>query len=120
VTGLLVVAAGGVGAGLRFTVAEWVTRRVETDLPWGTAVVNGIGVFLLGLVVGSGASGSALAAATGFTSGFTTYSTWMVESVSLWEEGRAGRAPAFINWFGTFVVGLGLGWAGWAIGSALG
>ena len=119
-TGLLVVAAGGLGAGLRFTVAGWVTQRVGTDLPWGTAVVNGMGVFLLGVVVGSDVSGSALAAATGFASGFTTYSTWMVESVSLWEEGHGGRAPAFINWIGTFVVGLGLGWAGWAIGSALG
>jgi len=119
-TGILVVAAGGLGAGLRFAVAGWVTRRVGSEMPWGTAAVNGTGALFLGMVVGLGVSGAALAMAAGVASGFTTYSTWMVESVALWEEGRGGHMPALVNWAGSFVLGLCLAWAGWLIGTALG
>jgi CrcB protein len=89
-------------------------------MPWGTAAVNGTGTLFLGMVVGLGVSGAALAMAAGVASGFTTYSTWMVESVALWDEGRGAHMPALVNWIGAFAVGLGLAWVGWLIGSAVG
>ncbi len=115
-TGLVVVLAGGVGAGLRFVVSDLVTRRVSTELPWGTAAVNAGGALLFGVVAGAGMDGVALAAMGGGLSGFTTYSTWMVETVTLLGEGSGGRVRAGVNLIGLFAVGLALAGAGWAIG----
>ena len=44
---------------------------------------------------------------TGFLGGFTTFSTWMFESVRLGEAGgRSGLVAAAINVGGMFVVGV--------------
>ena len=116
VTGLVVVIAGGLGAGLRFLVSDWAARRVSVEFPWGTAFANGCGALLLGGAVGAGLGGVAMSAVVGVLSGFTTYSTWTVESVSLWREGPGGRLPAAVNHLGLFIVGLALAWVGWAVG----
>jgi len=119
VNGILVVVAGGLGAGLRFVVSDWMTRKASTELPWGTATVNSCGALLLGLAVGAGIDGLPLAAVVGGLSGFTTYSTWMVETVALWREGRSGRLRAGVNWAGLFVIGVALAAVGWTIGGVL-
>jgi len=120
VTGFIVVVSGGFGAGLRFVLSSWVTRRFSAVFPWGTAVVNAAGALLLGGAVGAGLNGHTLSAVVGTLSGFTTYSTWSVESVSLWREGRSERLPAAINYFGLFATGMVLAWLGWVLGRALG
>jgi CrcB protein len=119
VIGVLVVLAGGIGAGSRFLASEIVTRRAATEVPIGTAMVNLLGAGGLGFVVGADVAGSAAAIIVGFLSGFTTYSTWMVESVGLWSEGRKGPLMSLINLFGLFVLGLGVAVAGWLLGGAL-
>lgn len=49
----LVVAVGGfIGAPSRYLLDRPVTRRVESDLPWGTFLVNISGSFVLGLLTG--------------------------------------------------------------------
>ncbi len=118
-TGFVVIVAGGFGAGLRFVVSDWMTRRALTELPWGTAAVNGCGAMLLGFVVGVGLDGLVLTGVAGGLSGFTTYSTWMVETVALWDEGHSGRIRALVNWIGLFAIGLMLAALGWAIGGAI-
>jgi CrcB protein len=53
-------------------------------MPVGTAAVNLIGAFALGMIVGVGQAPTGwLLAAAGFTAGFTTFSTWMVETARL-------------------------------------
>jgi CrcB protein len=116
----LVVIGGSVGAGLRFLVSEWVTLRGRTELPWGTATVNLLGAGALGVTVGMGISGELFAVTAGLLSGFTTYSTWTVESVMLWSEGRRGHLRGAVNLVGLLVVGLGCAAGGLALGRWIG
>ncbi len=80
---LIIAAAGSVGAAVRYGVSGVVQRRSGSQMPVGTAVVNLIGAFVLGLIIGTGSSSSISMAVIGFTGGFTTFSTWMVETVRL-------------------------------------
>lgn len=114
-----VILAGGLGAGLRFVVGTALQHRLATELPWGTAVVNTAGAFMLGVVVGSGGVGPGTEVAAGFLAGFTTYSTWMIECVHLWTEGRRGRRRAVINSTVLLVVGLVAAFVGFAVGGRL-
>jgi len=80
---LIFALAGSVGALARYGVTGIVQRSTGSQMPIGTAAVNLIGAFVLGLVIGSGSSSSISIAVVGFTGGFTTFSTWMVETVRL-------------------------------------
>jgi len=115
-----VIVAGGLGAGLRFLTAVDVQRRLSSDLPWGTAVVNLVGAFLLGVLVGTHASGWGVDIAAGFLAGFTTFSTWMIETVHLWVEGRDGRVPALVNLAALAALGVLVATLGWGIGELVG
>jgi CrcB protein len=115
--GLLVVVGGALGAAVRFEVGTRIQRRADTEMPVGTAVVNAAGSLLLGLVVGLGLAGDALAVTAGVLAGLTTYSTWMVESVALAAEGL--RARAVVNLTGMLTAGLALAWIGLMVGRAV-
>lgn len=96
---LAAVVASGLGALARYAAAGAVHRRTSGVWPWGTAVVNVVGAAALGWLVGARASGDVGADAvtvvgTGFLGGFTTFSSWMVESVRLGEDGSAGALVA--------------------------
>lgn len=106
------VLAGGLGALARYGLTGVVQRRTASLRPWGTATVNILGATVLGVVVGLAATGRlspdiAYVAGAGFLGSFTTFSTWMVESVRLGEAGgRSGAAAALVNLAGMFTVGL--------------
>jgi fluoride exporter len=122
VTGVLLVAAvlvtGGAGALARLGVDGMVSRRLSGAFPAGTLVVNGSGAFALGLVTGIGVSADvALVIDTGLIGAYTTFSTWMLETHRLTEDGRGGLAVWNIG--GSVVVGVVLASAGWALGSVL-
>jgi CrcB protein len=118
-----VVAAGGFGgAPTRYLLDRAITRRIESDLPWGTFVINITGAPLLGLLTGLAFAdhlpplGKALLG-TGFCGTYTTFSTFTFETVRLFEEGRileaAGNVAVSVS------VGLGAAACGLAIGLAL-
>jgi fluoride exporter len=97
---------GGAGALLRFFVDGLVAARVGRDFPLGTFVVNMTGSALLGLLVGLGVSGDGLVLAGTATLGsYTTFSTWMLESQRLVEDGELAIAAA--NVLLSLAVGLG-------------
>lgn len=129
---LIVVAAGaGIGAVCRAAVDRGITARVgPTRLPWATLLVNVLGTFVLGLVLGAtedhidaGVPGhelahlARLALGVGFAGGLTTFSTFSWESWSLLHEGRPRAALGYA----ALTVGLGMMAvvAGMALGSAL-
>lgn len=106
---------GGVGALGRFLLDAAVSLRLGRQFPVGTLVVNLSGAFLLGLLVGLGVGGRALLLAGTATLGsYTTFSTWMLESQRLSEDGEVRLA------LGNLAVSLLAGLAAAAVGRALG
>ncbi len=113
-----VAVLGGVGAVLRFRIDAFVQRRAAGELPLGTLTVNVVGAFCLGLLTGLAVVGDALLLAGTATLGsFTTFSTWMLETERLAEEGDGRVALANIGV--SLAAGLVAAAAGWALGAAL-
>jgi fluoride exporter len=97
---------GGFGALLRFLVDGLIADRLGRDFPLGTFVVNVTGAVVLGLLVGLGLGGDRLLLAGTATIGsYTTFSTWMLESQRLVEDGELAVAGG--NVLLSLVVGLG-------------
>ena len=111
-----VLAAGGVGACLRFLVDAAVARRVAAAFPWGTMAVNLSGALILGLLSGLALPpGAALVAGTGAVGSYTTFSTWMLESQRMAEE-RQNRSAA-VNVLASVLLGLAAAALGrWVVG----
>lgn len=109
----LVGTGGAIGAVLRYLVANAVLWwRGPTTFPTSTLVVNIIGSFVLGLIVFSSAGTDAmLLVGVGACGAFTTYSSFSVQTVRLWEDGMRGYAV--VNAVGNLALsglGLALAW----------
>lgn len=112
------IAAGAVGAPLRYLVDGFVGDRTEGAFPWGTFVVNATGSLLLGLLTGLSLYHAfpqtpKVVLGTGFCGAYTTFSTFTFETIRLLEEGAFDEA--FRNALGTVVTCAG----GAAVGVAL-
>ena len=100
-----VLLAGGVGSVLRFLVDGAVARRVARPFPFGTLAVNISGAALLGVLGGLALSRhAALLADTAFVGAYTTFSTWMLETLRLGEERQ--RLSALANVVVSMVLGI--------------
>ncbi len=109
---------GGFGALLRFFVDGLVAAQDGRDFPLGTFVVNLSGAVVLGLLVGVGVGGDDLVLVGTATIGsYTTFSTWMLESQRLVEDGELTVAVA--NLVLSLIVGLGALAVGRFIGAHL-
>jgi len=88
--------------------------------PWGTLAVNLAGSLLIGLCAGwgerQGASWIRPWLMTGFLGGFTTFSAFSLENMSLLREGRVGVALVYAG--GSVLAGIGLAFAGYAVARA--
>ena len=114
---LLAVAAAA-GSVARYLVGKAIQGRLGTAFPWGTFVVNISGSFILGLIVGLvthyGVSEDVRTVlGVGLMGGYTTFSTWGVETMGLVEE--AAFVPAALNAVGSVLAGMLTGAAGLAL-----
>jgi fluoride exporter len=110
-----VAVLGAAGALARFLLDSSIASRAGSDFPLGTLAVNGSGAFVLGLLVGIALEGDAyLLAGTATVGGYTTFSTWMLETHRLGEEGE----PALL--FGNIAISATVGLAAAALGRAIG
>jgi len=98
---LLLVGAGGfLGAISRYLIDGWVSEATRGTYPWGTFVVNISGSFVLGLLFAATVERAALPADVrapvmiGFIGAYTTFSTWMLESWRLIEDGAISQPSA--------------------------
>lgn len=112
---LLVASGGAVGSVLRYLVSKWLQEASSAAFPVGTLVVNVVGCLLIGAIYGAsdswGISGDMrLLLTVGFCGGFTTFSTFMNESLSLMRADNL--LPLAL--YASLSVGLGLVavWAG--------
>lgn len=114
---LVLVGAGAfVGAVARYLVSLWAAERFGAAFPVGTLLVNASGSLLLAFLIvltsdrlGLGPE-ARLLLGTGFCGGYTTFSTFAVETLTLAEGGRL--LPAVANVLASValcLVGAGLG-----------
>lgn len=99
----LVALGGAIGSAARYLVMELVSRWQGITFPYGTLTVNVLGSFILGVFVGTmarllPAHSIAIHAfvAIGIMGGFTTFSTFSLDVVTLLEEGNWQVAIAYI------------------------
>ena len=84
--------AAMVGGLIRYLIFTWLPA--SPDFPWGTLLVNYLGIFCLvylvkGYLAHKGTSkGLVLALGTGFCGGLTTFSSLMLDAVKLLDTGR--------------------------------
>lgn len=104
-----VATGGALGALARWGVAEMLPHDAGR-FPWSTVVANVVGCFLIGVLmvlVVERWSHRRLARpflGTGILGGFTTFSTYAVDTRGLLDAGRPGVAATYL--LGTLVVGL--------------
>jgi fluoride exporter len=113
----LVAAGGALGCVARFGVSSMMPRL---DFPWHTLAVNLVGAFVLGaLFLDHGMEHPMrLAVAVGFLGGFTTLSTYSVETIDLWRSGHASLALA--NIAGNGLGGPLMALVGWRLADSFG
>jgi CrcB protein len=102
-TWLLVFVGGGIGSALRYAVDRLAMATFGPGVPAGTLIVNIGGSLAMGVLIGAlaavpgGASHNLrLFLATGLLGGFTTFSTFSLNALTLWERGQAGAALAYV------------------------
>ena len=114
-----IAAGGALGAVMRYGVSFASSGR--TDLPVGTILANVSGALVLGFLaawLGDRLPDPIrLGLTVGVLGGYTTFSTWMVESFVLMEEGQVGIG--LINLFLPVVVGFLAAAIGFWIGRAV-
>lgn len=120
---LLVAAGSAVGGVLRFLVSGLVARAAGEVFPLGTLTVNVLGSFAIGLFLAlTGPDGRLLvdprlrqAFTLGVCGGFTTFSSFSVQTLALLRDGA--WALAALNVVASVGLCLLAVWAGWALGS---
>lgn len=113
---LIAVALGGaLGASLRYGFSTAVNRHWESSFPIAILSINIMGSCLMGVALGllTRIEAPALLSPfllTGVLGGFTTFSTFSVEAVTLWQASEFGQAAAYVllSVFGA-LLGLALG-----------
>jgi CrcB protein len=117
---LLICLGGAVGTGARYLIGGLAARWLGSEFPYGTLFINVLGSFLIGFIQQVGLTTLAIPETTrlvltiGVMGGFTTYSSFSYETISLIENGSwLGAAANVVLTTGlclvVCVLGLGLG-----------
>jgi len=118
---LLAIAAGGaVGSVLRFLMSTWVHSFAGRGFPYGTLTVNVLGSLVMGflfvLFLDRLTDNAVLRAGIliGALGGFTTFSSFSIETFNLIEQGAVLKA--LLNMAGSLVLCVGATWIGVILG----
>ncbi|MCB8823398.1 fluoride efflux transporter CrcB [Microvirga rosea] len=101
---LLVFIGAGIGGSLRHGVNLGCARYCGLSFPWGTMTVNVVGSFVMGALAGWLAFRAGegwnqnvrLFLTTGVLGGFTTFSSFSLDAVLLWEKGENSLALLYV------------------------
>lgn len=116
---ILVAVGGAIGSVLRYYVGQWALRLAGPAFPWGTLIVNVVGCFVIGVFAEmiirrfDASPELRLLLITGFLGGFTTFSAFSLDAISLFERGAVVSGAVYI------VASVGLSLAGVIAGLAL-
>lgn len=107
---ILSLSVGGIlGVNARHFVGIWVRNWAGAEFPWGTFLINVSGSFAIGVLSISLTRWLPnphvrLLVVTGFLGGYTTFSSYMMETLLLWERGEPYHALAYF--VGSAATGL--------------
>ena len=106
---VLVGTGGFIGASLRYLTSTWLTQFNRFGFPLGTFSVNFIGCTLLGIFVGLCMGKTTTLplrefAAIGILGGFTTFSTFGLESFEMLQAGQFKMTAIYV--LGSIVLGI--------------
>ena len=98
---LAVCVAGGIGAALRFIIDGAIRHRTPPSFPYATMIINISGSLVLGLLAGLVLGQVAshhwqLIIGTGMMGGYTTFSSYALEIVTLMRDDKLLRAMAYL------------------------
>ena len=115
ISSVLQVALGGaIGASARYLTGIGILKLVGHGFPVAIIAVNVIGSFLMGLFVVAAAQRGLTHLSpfvmTGLLGGFTTFSAFSLETVTLFERGQIGQAALYV------ALSVGLSIAGLVMG----
>ena len=119
-----VALGGALGSMARFWMANAVGALTGPDFPWGTLGINVLGSFVIGLFFAMTGPGGRFDVPTdtrifvmvGLCGGFTTFSSFSLQTLQLIQDGQMLRAGAYI--LGSVVLCLLFVWLGWLLGFA--
>ena len=107
---LLVAAGGALGSTGRYLATIYISRHTPLTFPLGTFVVNITGCFLIGILFGLFAKHAVMTTdwrlflITGICGGYTTFSSFSLESIALFRQGSYTYFLLYI--FGSVILGL--------------
>jgi CrcB protein len=102
-TAILVFLGGGLGSVLRYSIGKWIGTLHTHYFPFGTLVVNVLACFALGLILGLADTRQLMSSSAkifwtiGFCGGFSTFSTFSGEALSLIQSGFTGSSLIYIG-----------------------
>lgn len=120
---LLVAVGGAAGSVCRYLTGLAMTRWFGTGFPWGTITVNIVGSFVIGLLAEliarkvSMPMETRLLLVVGFLGGFTTFSSFSLDTMALFERGESLSAFAYVA--ASVLLSLGAAFGGLALGRSL-
>jgi CrcB protein len=107
---VIVLSVGGaLGVNARYWLGVWMARWADPRFPWATFAINVSGSFVIGflstlLTARFPHPTARLLVLVGFLGGYTTFSTFTLDSFVLWERGDVGLSLA--NTLGSVAAGL--------------
>jgi len=117
---ILVFVGGGVGSLMRYLTALWMAAWFGAVFPFGTLAVNVTGSLLIGFLAtladerGIIGPQARLFLVVGLLGGFTTFSSFSLETLRLARDGEL--TGALMNVTGNLGLGLGCAWLGVGLG----
>jgi len=112
----LVAVGGAAGSVLRYLTSFLVHKFYPNAFPWATLLTNILGCFLIGLFIGQlqkhqmADSPLKWLLVTGFCGGYTTFSAFGYENLSLFQSGHNLQAMLYIS--ASLIMGIGAVWLG--------
>lgn len=120
---LLVAIGGAVGSVCRYLTGLWMTRLFGPAFPWGTLTVNVVGSFAIGFLTElvarklNASMEMRLLIVVGFLGGFTTFSSFSLDTMALMERGATVAAFSYV--LISVVISLLAAFGGLSVGRAV-
>jgi fluoride exporter len=116
---LLLIGTGSfIGGILRYLITAPFMHKYPAGFPWGTWIVNILGCLMIGILYGYAERWSfpkewRMFLAFGVLGGFTTFSSFSNETVTLFQNGAYGYAITYV--LSSVLLGIGATLLGWSL-----